>query len=39
LRAVGAYASGGAEALARLGSPAARALMAQLPPPVAKPGR
>jgi hypothetical protein len=33
LRAVGAYAAGGAEALARLASPAARALMAQLPPP------
>jgi hypothetical protein len=33
LRAVGAYAAGGTAALARLGSPAARALMAQLPAP------
>jgi hypothetical protein len=35
LRAVATYASGGHAALARLGSPAARALVAQLPAPAA----
>jgi hypothetical protein len=33
LRAVGAFAAGGRDALSRLASPAARALMAQLPAP------
>ncbi|MBO1073144.1 vWA domain-containing protein [Roseomonas marmotae] len=33
LRAVGAYAAGGHDALSRLSSPAARALLAQLPAP------